>query len=108
MMELSSSQVHFIRCIKPNEVKKAGCPDENYILTQIRYLGVLQTIFIRKNTFPKRKKYEDFKNKYCIVFKDLYKKNNHKDVVESILLSLKIKKTDYLLGNVRVYMTQQL
>jgi hypothetical protein len=51
-------------------------PDENCILTQVRYLGVLQTIFIRKNTFPHRRTYSDFRKVYCIAFKSLYKEGN--------------------------------
>jgi myosin heavy subunit len=76
MTELESSEVHFMRCIKPNEKKRPDYPDENCILTQVRYLGVLQTIFIRKNTFPHRRTYSDFRKVYCIAFKSLYKEGN--------------------------------
>lgn len=78
MAQLQSSKVHFMRCIKPNEFKRPNEPDDNYILTQIRYLGVLQTIFIRKNTFPARKTYEQFRRQYDLVFKSLRKQSNNK------------------------------
>lgn len=40
MTELESSKVNFIRCIKPNEKKIPNCPEHNYILSQVRYLGI--------------------------------------------------------------------
>jgi myosin heavy subunit len=40
MQELTSSNVHFIRCIKPNEKKIPNAPEDKYMLTQITYLGV--------------------------------------------------------------------
>lgn len=60
MSELSSSCVHFIRCIKPNEKKMPHLAEEQYIITQIRYLGVFETIQIRKKTFPSRWLYDEF------------------------------------------------
>lgn len=33
------------------------------MITQIRYLGVFETIKIRQTAFPYRKTYEDFANK---------------------------------------------
>lgn len=34
--------------------------EEQYIITQIRYLGVFETIQIRKKTFPSRWLYDEF------------------------------------------------
>jgi myosin heavy subunit len=60
MEELERSEVHFVRCIKPNELKVKELLDEAYTLKQVRYLGVLETIKIRKSTFPYRKPYKQF------------------------------------------------
>ena len=47
MLELNSCDVHFIRCLKPNEEKKPDLMNTSYILMQIKYLGVLESIEIR-------------------------------------------------------------
>ena len=84
--ELSSSNVHFIRCIKPNETKKPKSPVHSYILSQVRYLGVFETIQIRKKTFPVRKEYKDFTKEYKPMFAGLgSKETNTRKVTESIL-----------------------
>jgi myosin heavy subunit len=57
---LSSCDVHFVRCIKPNEQKRSDVFDSGSVLNQIRYLGVLETLKVRKESYPLRKKYENF------------------------------------------------
>ena len=64
MSELTSCDCHFIRCIKPNEQKQKGLWVPNLALTQIRYLGVLDSIKVRKDSFPVRRVYRLFYQKY--------------------------------------------
>lgn len=70
MQELMSCDVNFIRCIKPNETKQADFFLASFVLTQIKYLGVLESIRIRKEGFPYRKEYANF----CESHFDLLKK----------------------------------
>lgn len=69
MDELTSCDIHFIRCIKPNEEKKSDFFVPTIILSQIRYLGLLDSIKIRKNTYPARKVFSDFYQEYQQVLK---------------------------------------
>lgn len=66
--KLSESTNHFVRCIKPNEKKMAKSIDRDYMATQIKYLGVFETIKIRQAIFPSRKIYEDFSRDYQQIF----------------------------------------
>lgn len=106
--QLNTSSVHFIRCIKPNEEKQPFCPDEKFILTQIRYLGVFQTILIRKNAYPYRKSYAQFRKQFILMFPHLKKEKNNKIVTKSIIESLAKNKDSYLLGISRVYANSEL
>lgn len=64
---LASCYCHFIRCIKPNEVKRQNFWDEKLALTQIRYMGLLDSLKIRKLSYPFRWAYE----KFYQIFQDL-------------------------------------
>ena len=64
MGELKACECHFIRCIKPNEEKKKGSWNGGLVLQQIRYLGVLESIKVRKESFPIRRPYRLFYEKY--------------------------------------------
>jgi myosin heavy subunit len=67
MNELTSSECHFIRCVKSNEAKKSKFVDSSYCLNQIRYLGVLESIRIRTEGFAFRKNYKQFYKKYYLI-----------------------------------------
>lgn len=66
----SSSSVgdepHFVRCIKPNDLKKAGQIDRTKMAQQLRYTGVLETVSIRKQGFSHRLSFADFLRRYYI------------------------------------------
>ena len=51
---------HYIRTIKPNEVKKPHVFDSPKILEQLLYSGVLETVRIRREGYPFREPYIDF------------------------------------------------
>ncbi len=52
---LSISSPHFVRCIKPNNLKKPDTLRLPIVLQQLRYSGVLEAIQIRKSGYPIRK-----------------------------------------------------
>ena len=64
MTELTSCDCHFIRCIKPNEQKTFGLFVPALALLQIRYLGVLESIKVRRDSYPVRRVYKNFYEKY--------------------------------------------
>ena len=52
--------LHFIRCLKPNDKKVKNLFVHAMTLQQITYMGVLESIKVKQENFPYRKKYEDF------------------------------------------------
>lgn len=67
MTTINSTNVHYIRCIKPNELKKAWEFDNLMVLSQLRACGVLETIRISTAGFPTRWTYEEFAQRYHIL-----------------------------------------
>ena len=60
MDTLSITNVHYIRCIKPNEQKEAWKFVPQQVLGQLRACGVLETIRISCAGYPTRWTYEEF------------------------------------------------
>ena len=57
-----------MRCIKPNMNKTPDDYDEKMVLDQLRYLGMLEIIRIRKMGFPVHFTFVDFLSRYkCIL-----------------------------------------
>lgn len=68
MKTINSSNVHYIRCIKPNEEKKAWEFDPNMVLSQLRACGVLETIKISCAGFPSKMSYPEFVESFNVLF----------------------------------------
>ena len=62
--QLSRCYCHFIRCIKPNERKKAGFWNAQLALQQVRYMGLLDSLNVRKQSYPYRFAFHRFFNVY--------------------------------------------
>lgn len=60
METLGVTNVHYIRCIKPNEHKRAWEFVPQQVLGQLRACGVLETIRISCAGYPSRWTYEEF------------------------------------------------
>ncbi|KAL1659717.1 P-loop containing nucleoside triphosphate hydrolase protein [Schizophyllum commune] len=67
MDTLHVTNVHYIRCIKPNELKKPWEFQPQQVLGQLRACGVLETIRISCAGYPSRWTYEEFAERYYML-----------------------------------------
>ncbi|KAH9001669.1 myosin 5 [Lactarius akahatsu] len=67
MYTLGITNVHYIRCIKPNEQKEAWKFVPQQVLSQLRACGVLETIRISCAGYPTRWTYEEFAERYYML-----------------------------------------
>lgn len=67
MHTINSTDVHYIRCIKPNEGKAAWKFEGPMVLGQLRACGVLETVRISCAGYPTRWTYEEFAMRYYML-----------------------------------------
>lgn len=67
MQTINSTDVHYIRCIKPNEAKEAWKFEGPMVLSQLRACGVLETVRISCAGYPTRWTYEEFALRYYML-----------------------------------------
>lgn len=97
MNELQSCDCHFIRCLKANDIKKQNTWMGNLVLQQIQYLGVADSIKVRKESYPIRRMYKQFYERYDVLdenqklsYPELVKQNaDFKAIVQKSVLILK-------------------
>jgi myosin-7 len=63
---LGETSPHYVRCIKPNMEKEAFLFDDDQVISQLRYSGMLDTIKIRKAGFDVRIPFDKFIVRYDI------------------------------------------
>jgi len=60
MTTLAACSPHYIRCIKPNETKKAFDWDLARVKHQVQYLGLLENVRVRRAGFAYRAEFSRF------------------------------------------------
>ncbi|XP_047237743.1 unconventional myosin-Ih isoform X2 [Girardinichthys multiradiatus] len=61
---LMAKEAWYIRCLKSNESKQPGQFDEALIRHQVKYLGLMEHLRVRRAGFAYRRRYEDFLKRY--------------------------------------------
>ncbi len=60
MTTMNAAAPHFVRCIKPNMIKKPDVFVDDLTTKQLRYTGMLETTRIRKEGYANRPTFADF------------------------------------------------
>jgi myosin-7 len=106
MRQLSQCHPFFIRCIKPNEIKKPMSFDRELCCKQLRYSGMMETIRIRRAGYPIRHTYKEFVERYRYLIKGLGPAHTVGDLrgVAAKICKTKLGQDDYQLGNSKVFL----
>jgi len=67
MAKLNATQPHFIKCIKPNTLKKGGLYIEEEVLIQLRYTGIFGLCQLRKAGYSDRPSLAEFYARYKVL-----------------------------------------
>ncbi|CAL9738005.1 myosin-2 [Monosporozyma servazzii] len=113
MSTINSTNVHYIRCIKPNNEKEAWKFDNLMVLSQLRACGVLETIRISCAGFPSRWTFDEFILRYYIlistdewsrIFQN--KDTSEEDIIDLCKKILAVTVKDpklYQIGNTKIF-----
>ncbi|EMC97157.1 hypothetical protein BAUCODRAFT_32899 [Baudoinia panamericana UAMH 10762] len=85
MTTINSTDVHYIRCIKPNEGKEAWKFEGPMVLSQLRACGVLETVRISCAGYPTRWTYEEFAMRYYMLIPSTQWTTEIRDMANAIL-----------------------
>ncbi|KAJ9564948.1 hypothetical protein OSB04_000914 [Centaurea solstitialis] len=86
METLNSTEPHYIRCVKPNNLLKPGIFENVNIMQQLRCGGVLEAIRISCAGYPTRKIFSDFVTRFSILAPEVSRENHSpKDACKIIL-----------------------
>lgn len=64
MERVFSASPHFVRCIKPNQEKKPLRCDDEFMMKQLKYTGMLEAVRVRREGYAYRPYFSDFFNTY--------------------------------------------
>lgn len=85
MNTLQPTTPYFVRCIKPNPLKKPGIFDWKYTRPQLECGGIIEALRILKCGYPTRCTYDDIFDRYGHILNPTPPKLNKRDFCEAVL-----------------------
>ncbi|XP_063771935.1 unconventional myosin-VIIb [Pseudophryne corroboree] len=107
MKILGSCQPYFVRCIKPNTLKKPLVFDRELCIQQLRYSGMMETIRIRKAGYPIRYFFSEFSHRFRVLLplnSPSRNKWDHLDCCIDIIEAVIGKNEDWKIGKTKVFL----
>ncbi|AES61248.2 putative myosin ATPase [Medicago truncatula] len=103
METLSSTEPHYIRCVKPNNLLKPAIFENVNIMHQLRCGGVLDAIRISCAGYPTRRPFFEFVNRFGLLAPEAIEANcNEKNACQKILEKTGLK--GYRIGKTKVFL----
>ncbi|CAI5765468.1 unconventional myosin-Ia isoform X1 [Podarcis lilfordi] len=105
MKNLYSKNPNYIRCIKPNDTKKAAVFTDDLVRTQVRYLGLLENVRVRRAGYAYRQLYDPCLERYKMLSKETWPKwkGSARDGVQALLSSLPIDSKELAYGHTKIF-----
>lgn len=113
MDTINSTNVHYIRCIKPNSEKEPWKFDNLMVLSQLRACGVLETIRISCAGFPSRWTFSEFVLRYYVLipsseWSKIFSGEDTTEesiieICEKILNGTVTEKSKFQIGNTKIF-----
>lgn len=115
MDKISLTEVHYVRCLKPNALKSANCFSHGDIVNQLRCAGVIEAIRVSRSAYPSRIPHIECVKKFRMLvdsstvplpqndynISDSEMKAKCEQLMEKLLPGCNV--VDYQVGSTRVY-----
>ncbi|KAJ0705635.1 putative myosin ATPase [Helianthus annuus] len=103
METLSTTEPHYIRCVKPNNVLKPAIFENLNIIQQLRCGGVLEAIRISCAGYPTRRTFDEFLLRFGVLYPDVLDGKYEEKVACQMLLD-KMGLKGYQIGKTKVFL----
>uniref|UniRef100_A0A674E0I4 Myosin VA n=1 Tax=Salmo trutta TaxID=8032 RepID=A0A674E0I4_SALTR len=103
METLNATTPHYVRCIKPNDLKFPFTFDPKRAVQQLRACGVLETIRISAAGFPSRWTYQEFFSRYRVLMKQKDVLSDRRLTCRNVLEKLVQDQDKYQFGKTKIF-----
>lgn len=104
---LQNKNPYYVRCIKPNNNKAADLYDSELCSHQVRYLGLMENLRVRRAGYCNRQIYDIFVQRYKMLTKQTWPhyRGDQKKGAEIIIDALKLKE-DVAFGKTKLFIKE--
>ncbi|XP_067871869.1 LOW QUALITY PROTEIN: unconventional myosin-IXb-like [Heterodontus francisci] len=104
METLGKAEPFFIRCIRSNAKKLELCFDDELVLQQLKYTGMLETVRIRRSGYSAKYTFQEFMDQFRV----LLPKNAApvQEVIAALFNRLELDRNNCQIGKTKVFMKE--
>jgi len=102
---LLQKEPSYVRCIKPNDSKQSGVFNDEIIKHQVKYLGLMENLRVKRAGFAYRREYSQFLKRYKPLCPDTWPHyhGSARDGVATLVSYLEYGDDDYRLGRTKIF-----
>ncbi|KAI8554940.1 hypothetical protein RHMOL_Rhmol05G0134900 [Rhododendron molle] len=100
---LGTTEPHYIRCVKPNNLLKPSVFENSNVLQQLRCGGVMEAIRISCAGFPTRRTFDEFISRFRVIAPDVLD-GRYDEITASKRLLEKVGLEGYQIGKTKVFL----
>uniref|UniRef100_A0ABM0MC57 Unconventional myosin-IXa-like n=1 Tax=Saccoglossus kowalevskii TaxID=10224 RepID=A0ABM0MC57_SACKO len=101
MEALNHANPFFVRCIKSNSEKEPCQLDEDLLIRQLKYTGMLETVRIRRAGYNVRLTFEEFCQHYKFLLPQEFEISREK--LQDFLINMDLNEEHYQIGETKVF-----
>ncbi|XP_056610900.1 unconventional myosin-Ib isoform X2 [Triplophysa dalaica] len=105
MKNLQTKNPNYIRCIKPNDKKAPHIFTDSQVCHQVRYLGLMENVRVRRAGYAFRQAYEPCLERYKMLCKQTWPQWNRsaREGVEVLLTDLQVPVEEFAYGRSKIF-----
>ena len=104
---IESGRAHYVRCIKPNALRRPHTFEAPSVIRQLRCSGVTETVRARRAGWPVSHSFEDFVKRYIEVYMSLSKAKKPPADLLPILKFFLASEDEWRIGTSKVFLRDQ-
>ncbi|XP_039040957.1 myosin-2-like [Hibiscus syriacus] len=104
MHQLENTTPHFILCIKPNCKQVPDTFEDDLVLKQLRYCGVLEVVKISRSGYPTRITHQEFAERYGFLLLETNASHDPLSISVAVLKQFNVLPDIYQIGYTKLFL----
>jgi len=101
---LSTCNLHYIRCFKPNEEQKPDSFSPRMVLDQLVQCGTIELVKIMHDGYPNRCPFEEITTRFRSLLPESFQRYGMRTFVEALMMAYEVPENQWALGMSRLFL----
>jgi len=104
LQTLSTCNLHYIRCFKPNDQQKPHIFKQQLVLDQIVQCGTIELVKIMHDGYPNRCPFDEITSRFRELLPENFRRYGMRTFIEALMLAYEVPREEWALGMSRLFL----